>query len=34
MTTHPAATAFPIQLRLPGQAAAPEGPLDPFMMYV
>ncbi|MCX2755575.1 hemerythrin domain-containing protein [Gordonia sp. 4N] len=37
MTTHPAHpahTAHPIQLRLPGQAAAPDGPLDPFMMYV
>ncbi|SDU58814.1 hemerythrin domain-containing protein [Gordonia westfalica] len=34
MTTHPAATALPIQLRLPGQAAAPVGSIDPFMMYV
>ncbi|MET9202973.1 hemerythrin domain-containing protein [Gordonia sp. NPDC003585] len=25
---------YPVQLRLPGQAAAPEGPIDPFMMYV
>ncbi|MEO9327076.1 hemerythrin domain-containing protein [Gordonia aurantiaca] len=24
----------PTRLRLPGQAAAPEGPVDPFMMYV
>ena len=34
MTTHSAHTAHPIQLFLPGQAAAPDGPIDPFMMYV
>ncbi|MBD0863919.1 hemerythrin domain-containing protein [Gordonia sp. zg691] len=34
MTTRPTTTANPIQLRLPGQAAAPQGPIDPFMMYV
>ncbi|AFR47785.1 hemerythrin domain-containing protein [Gordonia sp. KTR9] len=34
MTTHPARSTHPIQLMLPGQAAAPEGPIDPFMMYV
>lgn len=34
-TTVPAADlAYPVQLRLPGQAGAPEGPVDPFMMYV
>lgn len=27
-------TTWPRQLRLPGQAAAPEGPVDMFMMYV
>ena len=27
-------TAWPTQLLLPGQAAAPEGPLDMWMMYV
>lgn len=26
-------SAHPIQLRLPGQSAAPGGPVDPFMMY-
>ena len=31
-TTPP--TAWPAQLRLPGQTAAPEGPVDMFMMYV
>src|SRR6195952_2622631 len=30
-TTHP---AWPAQLHLPGQTAAPEGPVDMFMMYV
>lgn len=34
-TAVPAADlAYPVQLRLPGQAGAPEGPVDPFMMYV
>ncbi|GAB88723.1 hemerythrin domain-containing protein [Gordonia rhizosphera] len=32
-TTTPAATR-PTQLVLPGQAAAPNGPVDPFMMYL
>ncbi|MGV9711095.1 hemerythrin domain-containing protein [Gordonia sp. NPDC003424] len=34
MTTQLTTPAHPTQLRLPGQAAAPEGPLDPFMMYL
>ncbi|WP_238421137.1 hemerythrin domain-containing protein [Gordonia sp. 'Campus'] len=29
-----ATTGHPTQLLLPGQAAAPDGPIDPFMMYV
>ena len=32
MTVDP--TTWPRQLRLPGQAAAPEGPLDMQMMYL
>lgn len=31
-TTH--ASGWPAQLHLPGQTAAPEGPVDMFMMYV
>ena len=31
---HRIETSWPTQLRLPGQAAAPEGPVDMFMMYV
>ncbi|MFW0795938.1 hemerythrin domain-containing protein [Gordonia sp. CPCC 205515] len=34
MTTQLTSPVHPTQLRLPGQAAAPEGPVDPFMMYV
>ena len=26
--------AWPAQLRLPGQAASPEGPVDMYMMYL
>src|SRR3954469_20151944 len=33
MTTH-SSTAWPRQIHLPGQAAAPEGPIDMQMMYV
>ncbi|MDL9937781.1 hemerythrin domain-containing protein [Gordonia sp. ABSL1-1] len=35
-TTAPitAPAEYPVQVRLPGQAAAAEGPIDPFMMYV
>lgn len=29
-----ATASMPTQLRLPGQAAAPDGPVDPFMMYL
>ncbi|ROZ89377.1 hemerythrin domain-containing protein [Gordonia sp. OPL2] len=33
--THPATPSGTVeQLRLPGQFAAPDGPLDPFMMYL
>lgn len=34
MKTPVATSVHPVQLRLPGQAAAPQGPVDPFMMYV
>src|SRR5688500_6708395 len=35
MTTTSAAVRIPVpQIRLPGQAAAPEGPVDMLMMYV
>ena len=30
----PGPTDWPRQLRLPGQAAAPEGPVDMYMMYL
>ena len=33
-TTRPAREDWPRQLRLPGQAAAPEGPVDMIMMYL
>ena len=33
-TTHGSTQHHPAQLRLPGQAAAPEGPVDMQMMYV
>ena len=33
-TTRPARKDWPRQLRLPGQAAAPEGPVDMYMMYL
>ncbi len=34
MSTHTATTEWPTQIRLAGQTAAPEGPVDMFMMYV
>lgn len=34
MTSRSGSTTWPRQLRLPGQAAAPEGPLDMQMMYL
>ena len=34
MTDTTTRTEWPTQLRFPGQAAAPEGPVDMFMMYV
>ncbi len=34
MTTATPPTIWPTQLKLPGQAAAPEGPVDMTMMYV
>lgn len=34
MTRTPTTRAWPTQVRLPGQAAAPEGPVDMIMMYV
>ena len=33
-TSQHATTDWPAQLRLPGQTAAPEGPVDMYMMYV
>lgn len=33
-TTNQPETGWPTQLLLPGQAAAPEGPVDMYMMYV
>jgi hemerythrin-like domain-containing protein len=34
MTTHTTQDGWPTQLRLAGQTAAPDGPVDMFMMYV
>ena len=34
MTSTPTTRTWPTQVRLPGQAAAPEGPVDMVMMYV